>query len=89
MVTAQSMHSRNFKAGLKIGQGMKKEDIESREKQTIEGFNTIYSLYHLAKDKGLKFPIIESTYKLIFNNFPVDTMIKSILNHQIKDEFHS
>lgn len=88
MVTAQSMNSRNFKAGLKIGQGMKKEDIELREKQTIEGFNTIYALYHLAQDKGLKLPIIESSYYLIFKDYPVDSMIKSILNHGIKDEYH-
>ena len=86
MVTAQSMNSRNFKAGLKIGQGMTKEDIERREKQTIEGFNTIYALHQLAQVKALELPIIHVSYQMIFEQLPFGDVIKNTLNHIVKNE---
>lgn len=86
MVTAQSMNSRNFKAGLKIGQGMTKENIESREKQTIEGFNTIQALHELAQEHNLSLSIIDASYKVIFEQKPMESIIKNILNHHVKHE---
>ena len=86
MVTAQSLNSRNFKAGLKIGQGMNKEEIESREKQTIEGFNTIYALYQLAQKESIELPIITVSYQMIFEQIPFDLIIKNVLKHDVKNE---
>lgn len=88
MVTAQSMNSRNFKAGLKIGQGMSKEAIENKEKQTIEGFNTIFALHELAEKNALNLPIIDVSYAVIYGNKSVEMLLKTLLKHQVKDELN-
>jgi glycerol-3-phosphate dehydrogenase (NAD(P)+) len=86
IVTALSMNSRNFKAGLKVGQGMTKSQIESHEKQTIEGFNTIEALYALSKEKKLNLPIIQACYDIIFLGANIDVLLADILNFQVKSE---
>jgi glycerol-3-phosphate dehydrogenase (NAD(P)+) len=86
MVTALSMNSRNFKAGLKIGQGMTRFQIEAHEKQTIEGFNTIEALYQLIMKHNLDLPIIKVCYKIIFLEENIDDLASEILNHTVKTE---
>ena len=80
------MHSRNFKAGLKIGQGMERESIETHEKQTIEGFLTIQALYAFGKQHQLHLPIIETAYEIIFNKRKISEIIEKILDHHVKLE---
>ena len=86
IVTALSMHSRNFKAGLKIGQGMTKDQIEAHEKQTIEGFNTIDALYRLMNEKNLHLPIIKGSYEIIFLGKKIEDLVSDIMNYQVKSE---
>jgi glycerol-3-phosphate dehydrogenase (NAD(P)+) len=86
IVTGLSMHSRNFKAGLKIGQGMERESIETHEKQTIEGFLTIQALYAFGKQHHLHLPIIETAYEIIFNKRKISEIIEKILDHHVKLE---
>lgn len=86
IVTGLSMHSRNFKAGLKIGQGMDRLSIEQHEKQTIEGFLTIEALYAFGQQHQLVLPIIETSYEIIFNKRKINEIIEKILNHQVKLE---
>lgn len=86
IVTGLSMHSRNFKAGLKIGQGMDRESIENHEKQTIEGFLTIQALYAFGMQHQLHLPIIETAYEIIFNGRKISEIIEKILDHQVKLE---
>lgn len=87
MVTALSMNSRNFKAGLKIGQGMTKDLIEAHEKQTIEGFNTIDALYRLMNEKKLHLPIIKGSYEIIFLGRKIEDLVKDLMNYQVKSEY--
>lgn len=86
IVTGLSMHSRNFKAGLKIGQGMDFESIELNEKQTIEGFLTIQALYDFGKQKHLHLPIIETAYEIIFNKRKISEIVEKMLDHDVKLE---
>jgi len=86
IVTGLSMHSRNFKAGLKIGQGMDRLSIEQHEKQTIEGFLTIEALHAFGQQHQLVLPIIETSYEIIFNKRKISKIIEKILYHQVKLE---
>jgi glycerol-3-phosphate dehydrogenase (NAD(P)+) len=86
IVTALSMNSRNFKAGLKIGQGMTKDQIEAHEKQTIEGFNTIDALYRLINEKKLHLPIIKGSYEIIFLGKKIEDLVADIMNYRVKSE---
>ncbi len=89
IVTGLSMHSRNFKAGLKIGQGMDREAIEQYEKQTIEGFLTIEALYQFKLAHQLNLPIIETAYEIIFNKRKINEIVEKILDQTVKLEQNS
>jgi glycerol-3-phosphate dehydrogenase (NAD(P)+) len=89
IVTGLSMHSRNFKAGLKIGQGMDRETIEQHEKQTIEGFLTIEALYRFKLADQLNLPIIEAAYEIIFKKRKINEIVEKILDHSVKIEQNS
>lgn len=86
IVTASSEHSRNFRAGKKIGQGKTLEEIYAEEPQTIEGFRVIEALYELSMKKDLYLPIINTAYEVIFENKLVKEALSNILSQELKEE---
>lgn len=86
IVTASSEHSRNFRAGKKIGQGKTIEEIYAEEPQTIEGFRVIEALHELSMKKGLYLPIINTAYEVIFEKKLMKEAISNILSQELKEE---
>ncbi len=86
IVTASSEHSRNFRAGKKIGQGFGIKEIYQAEAQTIEGFRSIKALYNLFLAKKLYLPIIETAYQVIFNGLPIEKGLLNLLSNTLKEE---
>lgn len=83
IVTALSMNSRNFKAGLNIGKGKSRIQIETEEKQTIEGFDIIFAINELTIKEQIKSPLINKTYELIYGKISLEDFKKTIF-HNIK-----
>ncbi len=65
IVTCCSMHSRNRRAGILIGQGHTPEEAV-RQIGTVEGYHCCQVAYQLAKKIGVTMPITEELYKLLF-----------------------
>lgn len=86
IVTASSEHSRNFRAGKKIGLGKTIEEIYHEEPQTIEGIRVIEALHDLSLKNDIYLPIINSAYEVIFNKKPIEETIKEILSAKLKEE---
>jgi glycerol-3-phosphate dehydrogenase (NAD(P)+) len=86
IVTASSEHSRNFRAGKRIGLGVPLERIYSEEKQTIEGIRTIEAMHYLAREHGLDLPMIEAAYEIITNTIGVEDALKKLLSRDLKSE---
>ncbi|NLN50515.1 MAG: NAD(P)-dependent glycerol-3-phosphate dehydrogenase [Acholeplasmataceae bacterium] len=86
IVTASSEHSRNFRAGKRIGEGLSIDEIYAQEPQTIEGFRSIKALYHLAKKEGIYLPIICYAYEVIFNKMSISEALTNILSSELKEE---
>ncbi|MCK9235455.1 MAG: NAD(P)H-dependent glycerol-3-phosphate dehydrogenase [Acholeplasmataceae bacterium] len=86
IVTASSLHSRNFLAGKAIGEGLSKEQIYHEQKQTIEGFRTIEAMHHLALKHNVELPMITMAYEIIFNGLPVEQGLKRLLQRDLKPE---
>lgn len=65
VVTCTSVHSRNHRAGILIGQGT---EVGKAIKQvgTVEGYNCCKIVHSLSKDKGVAMPIIEQLYSVCF-----------------------
>ncbi len=65
IVTCTSMHSRNRRAGILIGQGKSPEEAV-RQVGTVEGYHCCEVAHGLAKKMGLTMPITEELYDVLF-----------------------
>ena len=86
IVTASSMNSRNFKAGIAIGKGESAADAEKNSVQTVEGIRAIEAAYEIGKKYKIELPIINAAYSVIYENVDTLTAIKGTLNRELKAE---
>lgn len=86
IVTASSEHSRNFRAGKKIGLGKTIEEIYAEEPQTIEGVRVIEALHDISVKNNIYLPIINAAYEVIFEKVPIKEAIAKILSAKLKEE---
>lgn len=86
IVTASSLNSRNFNAGLRIGQGVPVEQVLNESKMVVEGVRAIQAAKDLTIKTGIELPIIEIAYDVIFNNLRVSDAISALLTRELKPE---
>ncbi len=86
IVTASSLNSRNFSAGLRIGQGVPVEQVLSESKMVVEGVRAIQAAKDLCISSGIELPIIEVAYDVIFNQVSVSDAITTLLTRELKAE---
>jgi len=68
IVTCTSMHSRNRRAGILIGQGKTADEVHEEIKMVIEGINTCRAAKFLADKYNVEMPIINQAYAVLFEN---------------------
>ena len=86
IVTCTSMHSRNRRAGILIGQG---KDVQTAMKEVgavVEGYYAAKSAYELGKFKGIDMPITEAAYKVLYEGADVKQAVQSLLSRPRKAE---
>ena len=86
IVTASSMNSRNFKAGLRIGAGEDVISVVNDSKMVVEGVRVLESAHQIAKKYNIYLPIIETAYEVLFNGLTVPEAIESLLSQNLKEE---
>lgn len=89
IVTASSNNSRNFQAGLQIGQGVDIKDVSAKQNQTIEGIRTIEALHDLSVKNNIELPLINSAYLIINKKLNLKDAVPNLLSRDLKSEdFH-
>ncbi|MFA6461339.1 MAG: NAD(P)H-dependent glycerol-3-phosphate dehydrogenase [Candidatus Woesearchaeota archaeon] len=78
IVTCTSVHSRNHHVGEQIGKGRKLNDVLAEMKMVAEGVTTLKQAVSLQKKLGLELPIISGAYKILFEDKPLEEVIKEI-----------
>ena len=68
IVTCTSMHSRNRRAGILIGQGKSVEGAIAEVKMVVEGFITTKAAFKLAMENDVVMPITTEAYRILFEN---------------------
>ncbi len=68
IVTCQSKHSRNRKAGMLMGQGMTMEEATAEVKMVVEGVYSAKAALALARKYYVTMPIIEQVNQVLFEN---------------------
>ena len=86
IVTASSMNSRNFKAGLKIGAGEDVDTVVNDSKMVVEGVRVLQSAHQIGIKYNIYLPIIETAYKVLFEGLSVSEAIESLLSQNLKEE---
>ena len=86
IVTCTSMHSRNRRAGILIGQGKSDQEAMKEVGAVVEGYYAAKSAYELGKAQGIDMPITEAAYKVLYENADVKDAVQSLLRRQRKAE---
>lgn len=68
IVTCTSMHSRNNRAGILIGQGLSPEDAMNRVGAVVEGYYAAASAYELSVRQKIEMPIVTAAYNVLYNS---------------------
>ena len=86
IVTCTSMHSRNRRAGILIGQGKDTKTAMKEVGAGVEGYYAAKSAYALGKQQGIDMPITEAAYKVLYENEPARETFSALMNRQRKSE---
>ena len=86
IVTCASMHSRNRRAGILIGQGYTMEQAMDEVKMVVEGVYSAKAAIGLAKKYDVQLPIIEEVNAVLFEGQPADESVKNLMLRDKKIE---
>lgn len=86
IVTCSSMHSRNRRAGMLIGQGKTIEETRKEVGMTIESIDNIEVAYKLAKKHNIEVPIIDTVYEVLFNKLDPREAVNILMTRDLKEE---
>ena len=87
IVTCASMHSRNRRAGILIGQGKNVEEALEEIGMVVEGVNTARAAYRLAMKYGVSMPIIAEVNHVLFDGKkPADAVADLMLRDKKQEQ---
>ena len=86
IVTCTSMHSRNRRCGIMIGEGMRPEDAVKKVGMVVEGIFTAEAAIELAKINEVELPISEGIYKIVHGDIEAKGVAKLLMEREKKDE---
>jgi len=86
IVTCTSMHSRNRRAGILIGQGKDAQAAMKEVGAVVEGYYAAKSAYALGQRQGIDMPITEAAYKVLYEGAPAGATFRALMNRRRKAE---
>ena len=86
IVTCTSMHSRNRRAGILIGKGVKTDEAMKQVGAVVEGYYAIASALKLAEKANVEMPITKAAYEVVYNGAdPKSAMIDLMLRRKTSE----
>ncbi|MDS0524957.1 NAD(P)H-dependent glycerol-3-phosphate dehydrogenase [Clostridium sp. SHJSY1] len=86
IVTCTSMHSRNRRAGILIGQGKKMEESLEEVGMIVEGVKACKAFYDLKEKVGVSMPITDALYKVLFMGKEPKVCVSELMVRDKKSE---
>lgn len=86
IVTCTSMHSRNRRAGILIGQGKTMQEALDEVQMVVEGVYSAHAGMELAKQYQVEMPIITMVNRILFENFDPKQAVIGLMNRDRKFE---
>ncbi len=86
IVTCTSMHSRNRRAGILIGEGVSPKEAVEKIGAVVEGYYATQTGMMLAEKAGIEMPITKAAYDVLYNNKSPRDMMMSLMTRGKKSE---
>ena len=86
IVTCASMHSRNRRCGILLGQGKSLEEAQKEVGMVVEGIYSAKAAIELGKKYDVSLPIIEQVNLILFEGKDAGTAVKELMLREKKDE---
>ena len=86
IVTCNSEHSRNRRAGKMIGQGYSIDEARKEIGMVIESVDNIEVAYKLAKKYNIEMPIVNAVYDVLYNGLNPKEAVNMLMTRDLKEE---
>lgn len=86
IVTCTSMHSRNRRAGILLGEGNSLEKTLEKVHMVVEGVNTAAAAYKLGGKFGIEMPITREANEILFNGKNAREAVNSLMTREKRGE---
>ena len=87
IVTCTSMHSRNRKAGILIGQGKSLQETLDEVQMIVEGITATQVAHEVAKNFKIDTPIINGIYAILYENKEPKDVVDDLMERARKYEY--
>ncbi len=87
IVTCTSMHSRNRRAGILIGQGVTVSEAMQQVGAVVEGYYAARSAWELSCKAVVEMPICQQAYRVLYEGKPAAESINELMRRGKKHEF--
>ena len=86
IVTATSMHSRNNRCGMLLGQGVPVEEATRQVGMVVEGLNALPAALHLAQQYNVEMPIVETVDAVVSGRVTISEAVHTLMTRGQKSE---
>ncbi len=86
ILTCTDNQSRNRRLGLAIGEGKSRQHALTEIDQEVEGISAARETYLLAQKLSIEMPIVEQTYKVLYEDLAPKQAVINLLNRDPKSE---
>lgn len=87
IVTCESKHSRNRKAGMLIGQGYTREEATKEVKMVVEGIFSAKAALALGRKYDVSMPIIEGVNRVLFEDVKAADAVGALMLRDKRSEY--
>lgn len=86
IVTCTSMHSRNRRAGILLGQGKSLQETLDNVHMVVEGVNAASAAYEMSKKYNVEMPIVEEAYNILYNGANARDAVLNLMTREKREE---
>jgi len=86
IVTCYSVHSRNNRVGRMLGEGKTLDEAIAAMNQVAEGVPNAKNAYELARKLGVRTPLIDQAYAVLYENKPPASALRELLDRNPRSE---
>lgn len=86
IVTCTSMHSRNRRCGILLGQGKSVDEAIKEVGAVVEGYYAAATARTLAQKAGVEMPISEAAYQVLYEGCDVRSVVPALMQRERRSE---